>query len=80
MPSARRVVTASMGFLGFGCGMVAVWLGAEGIFRLARVGPPDAAVEWRAYGWLLAGIVFALLGAAVCLHTVRRVSGGAPPV
>ena len=80
MPSARRVVTAGIGLLGFGCAMVAVWLGAEGIFRLARVGPPVAAGEWRAYGWLLAGIVFALLGAGICLRAVRRLSGGAPPV
>jgi len=57
----------AVGLLGFTSGMVAVWLGAKGIFRLARVGPsptpgtPGAEVEWLAYGDLLAGALAAAL-------------------
>jgi hypothetical protein len=66
--------------------MIAVWLAAEGVFRLARVGPPSApgtpglGAEWGAYARLLLSILAALLAAVGCLRLLRRVGGDAPPV
>ena len=73
-------MVAIVGGLGFVLSMVVVWLAAEGVFRLARVGPPVVAAEWRPYLWLVGGILVALLGVGACVRVVQHLRADDPPV